>query len=401
MDGMPSHVDRNYLAFGRGWTPVTGRLELHSEANTGPLKHRFLAGYELNWFGGKSDRGNQGGLTPPAIDFAHPIDNSEPIPFVRTSQDHYRHVTHSVYAFDHVHVLDNLIATGGLRADFLRSRVQREFLDRETQAVTANPMTGVRPPVVKDHAEALTGQIGAVFTPIEPITTYVSYATSFMPALVYPSNQGPNDFAPERGEQVEGGVRLRISPQQHVLQVDAALYYILKRNVVIPRGQDEYSQAGKVQSHGFDISLRYSAPRFIELDASYSYTRASYRTFVDVDPVTGENQSLKGKQVGFSPRHSANAWLRVLFTKQVGIGLGVRAMADQYADAENRVAMPDFALLDASAFVRARYATFILSANNVLDTHRYYTSVINTFNVNPQVTPGLGREVLGTVRLTY
>jgi iron complex outermembrane receptor protein len=400
-DTMPAQVNRDYLYFTRGWTPVVGQLELHSDANTGPLHHKFALGYEFNYFGGVTDRGDEGGVMPSAIDFAHPIDTSPAVSLQRTSQDHYRHVTNSFYAFDHIHLLDNLIATGGVRADLVNSRVQRVFLDRELQTVTVDPDTGSPRAAIKDHADAVTGQFGVVYTPVAPLTTYVSYSSSFLPAFVYPSDSSANTFRPERGQQVEGGVRLRISEHAHTLQLDTAVYYIQKRNVVIPLGPDDYTQAGKVRSRGFDVSVRYSAPRFIELDASYAYTLATFQDYVSPDPVTGDNVSRKGNQVGFAPRHGVNAWLRLLFTKNVGIGLGMRVMAKQYADNENRLPMPDYALVDASAFIRGEYASFVLSVSNVLDVHDYYSSVINTFNANPQVTPGPGRELMGTLRLTY
>jgi hypothetical protein len=43
--------------------------------------------------------------------------------------------------------------------------------------------------------------------------------------------------------------------------------------------------------------------------------------------------------------------------------------------------------------------TFTLSANNLLDRVDYFTSVINSGSPQPQVTPGPGRELLGTVRV--
>jgi outer membrane receptor for monomeric catechols len=58
-------------------------------------------------------------------------------------------------------------------------------------------------------------------------------------------------------------------------------------------------------------------------------------------PVTGE------KHPEFTPRHHAQAWLRFSFTEQLGIGVGGRLVAKQFADQENRLAMPDYALLDA------------------------------------------------------
>jgi outer membrane receptor protein involved in Fe transport len=74
-------------------------------------------------------------------------------------------------------------------------------------------------------------------------------------------------------------------------------------------------------------------------------------------------------------------------------------MAKQYADPENRVPMPDYALLDSSAWFKTERASVVLSVRNLLDERAYYGSSINQWAPNPQVTPGPGREVLCTLRL--
>ena len=40
-----------------------------------------------------------------------------------------------------------------------------------------------------------------------------------------------------------------------------------------------------------------SVPRLVSLRAGYSLNDATYRNFVQPDPVTGEHQNLRGKQV--------------------------------------------------------------------------------------------------------
>jgi outer membrane receptor protein involved in Fe transport len=74
-------------------------------------------------------------------------------------------------------------------------------------------------------------------------------------------------------------------------------------------------------------------------------------------------------------------------------------MSKQYADPENRLPMRDYAVFDTSAWFNAGRASFILSVRNLFDERGYYTSAINTWAENPQVTPGPGREVLGTLRV--
>jgi len=221
-----------------------------------------------------------------------------------------------------------------------------------------------------------------------------------MPKIVYPSEVQPKQYDPERGQQFEGGVRLHGSLREHRVALDAAGYYIAKKDIVIPRGVDDYAQAGKAISRGLDLSVQYAAPAWVQLDAAYSLTAAEFVSFVSADPVSGDNVSRKGNQLDFTPRHSGNVWLRILPTRRIGLGVGSRFMGEQFADVENRLPLPRYALLDASVWFGNDHATFTLSANNLLDAHQYYSSAINTWATNPQVTPGPGREILGTLRLT-
>lgn len=400
-DMTPATVDREYLHFARAWTPVVGQLELHSEASTGPIKHQFALGYEISGLYGQSDRGDNGDAVPGSVGFAYPDDDATPTHRLqRTSRDYYRYLTNSLYGFDHIHVLDNLIVTGGLRVDTVTSRLQRQFVDRETGDRVPDPMTGTVRPAIHKSESAPTGQVGVVYNPTVPLTLYAGYSTAFKPNFVYPSDRSPNDFRPERSQQVEGGVRVRSVIQGHALDFDGAAYYIEKRNVVQPRGPVDFDQAGKVESRGLDLALHYTAPAVIGVDLSYALTHADFVEFFSPDPVTGENRDLKGKRPVFTPRHMGQLWVRLALTHQVGFGVGGRWLADQYADQENRLPLPNYALLDMSAWFRGEHVSFVLSARNVLDKRNYFTSAINSWAVNPQVTPGPNREIMATLRLT-
>jgi iron complex outermembrane recepter protein len=410
----PAQVERSDLYFARGWTPMLGQLELHSQQKTGPISHRVMIGYQLDRFGGVSDRGDTGlALTCPGaeegsdpsrvcpVDYAYPQDRTPKAGRLqRTGQDHYRQLTHALYAFDHIKLLKQLILTGGARFDAYRNNTRRHFIDRETGEEIPDPATGTYRPRNSQENKAVTGQVGVVYSPLTQLTGYAGYASAFMPKIVFPGDVMPVKYSPERGQQFEGGLRVHMLKAEHLLTLDAAGYYIEKTNVVIPRGVDMFSQAGKIASRGLDLTLHYRAPAYVQLDGGYSLTDAKYKEYVTTDPVSGENVSRNGNQVDFAPRHSGNAWLRLFANKHIGAGIGGRFMGKQYADPENRLPLPRYALLDASLWFGGDHATFTVSANNLLDEHAYYTSAINTWAVNPQVTPGPGREILGTLRLT-
>lgn len=392
-------VDRQYLAFRRVWQPLVGQLELHTDHATGPLQHKLVFGYEANHFTGTSYSADTGEAVPGSVDFVYPIDNAQKVAFQTTAINRYRHMTHTLYGFDHVKLIERLIVTGGFRFDTVRSRVARDFVDRYSGEIIDEPEVGGRRPVLRTHREAITGQVGLVWTPLDSVSAYVGYTSSFKPVFVRPGERAVNDWEPERGQQLEGGLRGRIEAREHRLDLDAAVFWLEKRNVVIPRGADDFTQAGKQRSRGIEVALSYHAPYLIDLSVGYSLTDATFRRFVNPDPITGENESLRGKRLAYTPLHSATVWLGIRLTEQIGVGVGGRFAAKQFADPENRVPMPDYALLDASAWWRGERSSVHLSIRNALDARGYYSASINQWAPNPQVTPGPGRELMCTLRL--
>jgi TonB-dependent siderophore receptor len=390
-----AQVGREYLYFARNWRPLQVSADLHADVQTGPVKHQLVFGYQLESFTGLTDRSNLDGAELQNVDFAYPVDQSAPVAASLTGKDHYRFATHSLYGYDHIKLRDALVLTGGVRFDALKSRTRRELLDRDGVQIV-DPNTGMfRRPNLKDDFQA-TGSVGLVYTPIELLTTYVSYANGFKPQ--FPSaNQTTAiiDYTPERSQQVEGGVRVRVEHEGQLLEVDAGAYLIRKRNLLIPINSETIDTAGLAQSRGLDLSVRYALP-FVQLTGAYSLIDAEYRKYVGSDPITGEDVSYKGKQLVFAPRHSGIAWARFSFGKHVSAGFGTRARGRTYADSANRLALPSYALLDASITVGNERASFTLRANNLLDRVDYFSSVIN----ESQVTPGPGREILGTLRMS-
>jgi iron complex outermembrane recepter protein len=395
----PAQVEREYLYFARGWRPIYAALELHADLQTGPLKHDLVAGYGLDSFTGISDRSKLDGAELQNVDFAYPVDASPKVSKSLFAKDHYRFAVHSLYAFDHLKLRDDLILTGGVRLDFLRSRTRREFLDRASGDETVDPETMMRrsPNLTRDFAT--TGSVGLVYTPWAPITAYVSYANAYKPLFVSPSARAVTDYTPERSQQFEGGVRLRLSDALQTLEVDAAGYLIRKKNLLVPRGVDEFAQAGLAESKGLDVQLKYRVP-YLQLEGGYALIDAHYLKFVGPDPVSGNNVSFKGNQLQLAPRHSGTAWLRLLFSERVSAGLGARVMGHFWADDSNRLRMPSFALLDASVTVGNERASLTLRGSNLLNRVSYFSSVINEGSTNPQVTPGPGREIFGTLRMS-
>ncbi|MDB4975785.1 MAG: TonB-dependent siderophore receptor [Myxococcaceae bacterium] len=396
--GNRAQVERGYLYFARGWRPIYGTAELHSDVKTGSVSHQLVLGYGIESFTGISDRSNSDDATANTVDFAYPLDTSGPVANPTTSKDHYRIATHSVYGFDHIKLTEALILTGGVRFDMLRTRTRRQFLDRDGNTVP-DPKSGeFRSANLKSDFRT-TGQVGLVANLWKPVIAYASYGSAFLPQFVYPSQLTPTNYRPETSQMFEGGLRLRVDEQRHVFKVDAAGYLIRKRNLLVPLGPDSNVTAGLAQSRGLDLSVHYSAPRYVQLDAGYAFVDAKYLKYQGFDAVSGDMRSFSGNALQFAYRHSGNVWLRGLLSERFHLGVGSRIVGKAWADDQNRYQMPSYALLDASATYGNEHASITLVANNLTGRTGYINSAINSSNPQVQVTPGPGREILGMLRL--
>ena len=394
-----AQVERGYLYFARAWRPIYGTAELHSDVHTGPVLHQLVLGYGIESFTGISDRSDSDGATANTVDFNDPLDTSGPVANPTTSKDHYRIATHSLYAFDHMKLTEDLILTGGARVDILRTRTRRQYLDRDGASIP-NPGSVDeyrKPNLVSDSRT--TGQVGLVYNLWKTLIPYASYGTAFLPQFVLPYQTVATTYKPERSQQFEGGLRLRVHEHRHVFNVDAAGFLIRKRDLLITHEDGTSVSAGLAQSRGMDLTVHYSAPRYLQLDGGYSFVDAKYLKYVGPDANTGADRYFKGNALQFAYRHSGNVWLRGLISERFKVGIGSRIYGKAWQDDQNRFQSPSYALLDASLSYGNEHASVSIAANNLINRTHYITSAINSSNPQVQVTPGPGREILGTLRL--
>ena len=193
-------------------------------------------------------------------------------------------------------------------------------------------------------------------------------------------------YKPEKSWNYEIGAHL--SAPDHKLQADVALFYIDCRDqqlTVFPEGQVTgrmMTNAGRTRSYGGEASLSATFWQYLDIQASYGYTHA---TFVHFD--TGK-ANYAGKFIPYAPQHTLYAgasytiptgwrWLEYVILRA-----GLNGVGRIYWNEQNDRSQPFYTLLDASIrFEQRHYAIDIWGRNltgSRYDTF-YFESIGNSF----------------------
>jgi iron complex outermembrane receptor protein len=256
--------------------------------------------------------------------------------------------------------------------------------------------------------DAFVPTVGLVFQPSPRVSLYANFATSFEPQAVTAFDvNGQNSFEPEKGRQVEGGLKADFAGGRGEAQL--AAFYIERDNVLVVLTSGASEQVGKERSRGFELDLRYQLSSSFQGIFGYTYTDA--KVVEDLDPLR------VGAQLINSARHSWNAWVRYDLSSGVmrGLGFGVGLIWRDYRPgsfpnqvvrtgepipgqpvAQRVVDLPQYFRTDLNLYyVKSRYEV-TLKVTNLFD-ELYYESAFNLL----QVRPGRPREAQLSLRLRF
>lgn len=274
----------NHISYG-----YSNQLELSGDFRTGNVKHSYLFGYAVNYlhrpsYGGSKFSGPGVGSLIPTY---HPVSGGTM--FAKMSRVSISdRLSQGVYLSDVVDVCKQFKFMLSGRYDYYKYRsatVQLVDGNRNYEKPDGDAYKSI-----VNHA--LSGRAGAVYVPVQPLSIYASVGSFFKPNntiynenTIYIDRDGqryyPEDggevFSPEKGYQVEGGVKF----EWNGLSVNGAYFYIHKQNVVTSLGTIEEDgitktvrgQVGNMHSEGFDIDVNYRIYDFL-FGAGYAYTNA-------------------------------------------------------------------------------------------------------------------------------
>lgn len=229
--------------------------------------------------------------------------------------------------------------------------------------------------------------MGVVYQPVTQLDLYGSYSTSFSP-LTQAQPDGTT-LEPERGRGLEFGQRVHLVGDR--VQVNTAVYHILRENVAFSRPGGIFVQAGEVRSRGFEADVQTTLVSHWRITGGYAFTDAAFLDF----PVNATT-NLAGNTPVFAPRHTLNLWTAYDWPSGLGVNVGLRALSSQFSDRGNVLALDGYGVLNLGVRYARGPIEYVLNVNNASNTEYFASTLYDT-----QMYPGEPVNVLGTVRVRF
>ncbi len=341
------YTERTFLQQGYSLT-----TDLTARFPTGSIEHQLIFGVDLSRFDSPTFRGIGRAIAP--LDIFNPVYGS-PLgePFTRFNFSLLTD-TLGVYLQDQVTLADNLKLLLGGRLDFFK-QVEEDFL-----ANTESSLSG----------SAFSPRLGIVYQPIEPISLYASYSTSFTPVAGFASDG--SEFQPERGRQFEIGVKAGLTER---LSATLALYDLTRSNVLTsdPNNPDFSIQTGEQRSRGVDLTVGGEILPGWSIYAGYAYT----------DARVTEDNNFDGNLINNVPENSFNIWTTYEIQsgdlRGLGFGFGLFYKGETQGDLANSFTIPSYLRTDVSLFYRRNNFRASINVRNLFDLNYYEFAVSRNF----------------------
>ncbi|MDS3862279.1 TonB-dependent receptor [Thermosynechococcaceae cyanobacterium BACA0444] len=337
---------------------------------TGPISHQLLFGLDVFRQSYQYDLTN---VQATSINLFNPVYNRERGELLFKLNELYGVNNIGLYFQDQMTLLDNLKLLVGGRFD-LSNTFYRD-LDNDFTYNDSN-------------ISAFTPRLGIVYQPVQPVSLYFSYSTSYNPAIFSVSQSG-EPFDPEYGQQFEVGVKGEIIPNQ--LAATLAFYDITKQNVLTtdPNNPDFSIATGEQKSQGFEFDITGRPLPGWNLILSYAYTDA-YVSQDTTIPIGSRLAGVPYNQFGFFSTYEIQDGP----VKGLGFGLGLYYVGDRASCFTCDITLPSYFRVDLSTFYRRDNWQLSLNIKNLNNVEYYNTQ---GFLIYPQ--PPL--TVLGTATIRF
>lgn len=355
-DEVTGDLERNAYFAGGTYHRFFANAEVTGRFKTGSIQHQVLAGVEYRHDAETPEF--RLGISYPSINVFNPVYTGVPYPRVTNFFRDDNVDTISVYLQDQIEIVPQLKVLAGLRYDY----VDQFRTVRDIRTDVNSPREDFE---LRDSA--FTPRFGVVYQPIEPVSLYASYTTSFDPSFGASRNSDGSVFEPETGRQFEVGVKADLSDR---LSLTLAAFDIRRQNVNTPdpNNPDFSLQTGEVASRGFELNLGGEVLPGWNITGAYTYLD----TFVSQD-----NTDIVGNKLPNVPENQFSLWTTYEIQRGslegLGLGLGLFYVDDRQGDLDNTFTLPSYFRTDAALFYKRDNWRVQLNFENLFDIE-YFTS---------------------------
>ncbi|MEM6434572.1 MAG: TonB-dependent receptor, partial [Cyanobacteria bacterium P01_D01_bin.115] len=323
------------------------------EFNTGSVEHTVLFGVDLFRSDFRDREVRFGFFSPVPFNIFDPVygtvprPDEEDIPLLASLDTKTDGL--GVYLQDQVTLLDNLKLLAGVRYE----TVDQEVINRPTDF---NP-NGSESSLNED---AFTPRIGLVYQPIEELSLYGSYTTSFVPNTA--TTVDGDVLEPERGEQFEIGAKAELLEGR--LAANLAFFELTKENVATTDPDNIFFSVatGEQRSRGIELDIAGEILPGWNIIANYAY--------IDAD-ITEDEDGNEGNRLRNIPEHNINLWtsydIQAGPLEGLGFGLGVNYVSERFGDNANSFTADDYFLTNAAVSYQRDNWRAALNIRNLFD----------------------------------
>ena len=363
-------VTRRETAVSSIYASIDSQTEMVAKFDLLGLRNTVLFGFEYS--DGYRHSYTTQSTNYPSVSFLYPTFGSPVVGTTLQGDLRQRNELYGLYAQDQIDLGYGLQLLVGVRHD----TGTQSYFNRTPSSRTVPPdqeLSGTSP------------RVGLVYRPLDPLTLYASYTTSFKPQTA--SILNVSNPPPETGDQYEIGSRLDITPD---LTLGAAAFRITRQNVAAtdPANTGFSVITGEQRSQGVEADLAGQILPGWKVIASIGHLDAR---------ITKDTTYAVGNRLIGVPSFSTSLWSTYQFQDGVlrgwNVGGGITYVGRRAGDLNNSFTVGGYARLDAAVFYDFEdHARFSLNARNLTD-RRYIEQPYDPFNN----APGAPFSVLATI----